>query len=113
MNNLKSYRIKNGYTLEQVGKYLKISGSAYRHYENGKNRISAQMLLRLSDFYGVSVDELLGGVNGSGERKLDVLDVLINRYALDDIDIAVLTEYLTNPANRINMKKALIGFLNN
>lgn len=63
-NNLKTYRIKNGYTLRSLSaklleKYNKrITIGAINLIENGKNYPSVETLLILSDFYNVELDGL-------------------------------------------------------
>lgn len=45
---------------KQVAAHLGMSQTGYSKYETGENDISTQVLSRLADFYGVSVDYLLG-----------------------------------------------------
>jgi len=47
-------------TQEELSKKLRISRSAYAHYESGKYEPSIQMLELIADFYDVSTDFLLG-----------------------------------------------------
>lgn len=44
----------------QVATYLGMSQTGYSKYETGENDIPTQILIRLSKFYGVSIDYLLG-----------------------------------------------------
>ena len=44
----------------QVAKYLGMSQTGYSKYETGENDIPTQVLIKLSRFYHVSVDYLLG-----------------------------------------------------
>lgn len=48
---------------KQLAAHLGMSQTGYSKYETGENDISTQILLRLADFYGVSVDYLLGRTN--------------------------------------------------
>ena len=43
-----------------VAKYLEMSQTGYSKYETGENDIPTAVLIKLSKFYGVSVDYLLG-----------------------------------------------------
>ncbi len=45
---------------KEVASVLNCSQVCYSLYENGKRDIPTEVLIRLSDFYGVSVDYLLG-----------------------------------------------------
>ena len=44
----------------QVAKYLGMSQTGYSKYETGENDIPTQVLIKLSRFYHVTVDYLLG-----------------------------------------------------
>ncbi len=47
-------------TQTQVAKYLGMSQTGYSKYETGENDIPTQVLIKLSRFYHVTVDYLLG-----------------------------------------------------
>ncbi len=44
----------------QLAEYLNCSQRVYSNYELGQRDIPTEVLIRLSEFYGVSVDYLLG-----------------------------------------------------
>ena len=44
----------------QVAKMLGMSQTGYSKYETGENDIPTEILIKLADFYGTSVDYLLG-----------------------------------------------------
>lgn len=44
----------------QIAEYLGMSQTGYSKYETGENDIPTQILIRLADYYKVSVDYLLG-----------------------------------------------------
>jgi len=44
----------------QVAEFLNCSQQVYSNYELGQRDIPTDVLIRLADFYGVSVDYLLG-----------------------------------------------------
>lgn len=58
--NIRNLRIDNGYTQKQIAAYLGISQNTYSQYEVGILNYSVDTLEKLADFYGVSVDYLLG-----------------------------------------------------
>lgn len=57
---LREYRLKSGKLQKQVAADLGIDRSRYVKWETGKSEPPAEIILRLADYYGVSVDELLG-----------------------------------------------------
>lgn len=44
----------------QVAKTLNMSQTGYSKYETGENDVPTGILIKLADFYGVSVDYILG-----------------------------------------------------
>ncbi|MBQ7295222.1 MAG: helix-turn-helix transcriptional regulator [Clostridia bacterium] len=51
-----------------IADYLKCTQSCYSHYENGQRDIPTDALIKLADFYNVSIDYLLG-VSDCPDRK--------------------------------------------
>ena len=60
ITRLKQLRSENGLTQEQVGKLLYVNQSMYSRYESGELDIPSAALIKLADFYNVSVDYILG-----------------------------------------------------
>lgn len=44
----------------QLAEYLKIDQRTYSNYETGKREIPVHLLIRLAQYYGVSLDYLVG-----------------------------------------------------
>ena len=59
-NRLRGLRKGKDLNQTQIAAVLRISQRGYSKYETGENKIPPEVLLRLADFYGVSVDYLLG-----------------------------------------------------
>lgn len=60
MYRLKYLRESKLLTQTQVAKAIFCSQRAHSHYETGQRDIPTQTLIRLADFYNVSVDFILG-----------------------------------------------------
>ena len=60
MNRLKLLRINNNKTQKEIADYLGISDVAYYYYETEKRDMSPDTIKKLSDYYNVSTDYLLG-----------------------------------------------------
>lgn len=58
--NIRNLRIDNNYTQQQIADYLNIKQNTYSQYETGALNYPVDVLMKLADFYGVSVDYLLG-----------------------------------------------------
>lgn len=60
MNRLKELRIKKGVLQSDVAAYIGVNNSTYAYYERGTHNPTPETLCKLADYFGVSVDELLG-----------------------------------------------------
>ena len=60
MTNLVKLREAQGLRQEDVAKILGVSRQAYCTYENDKRQAGYETLIKLADYFGVSVDYLLG-----------------------------------------------------
>lgn len=61
MVGLRAIRKKKKWSQLKVAMDLAISREALSHYETGKRSPDTDMLVRLSDYFGVSVDYLITG----------------------------------------------------
>lgn len=57
---LKEFRTKRSLTQQQVADHIGCSAVVYSRYENGIRQPSIDVLLRLAELFGVTVDALLG-----------------------------------------------------
>ncbi len=55
-------------TQGKLGELLGVSQATYSRYESGKLDVPTDILLRLADFYGVTVDDLLGRGEKEGRK---------------------------------------------
>ena len=60
MNRLKELRIKKGVLQSDVAAYIGVNNSTYAYYERGTHNPTPETLCKLADFFGVTIDELLG-----------------------------------------------------
>ncbi|MBQ7788902.1 MAG: helix-turn-helix transcriptional regulator [Clostridia bacterium] len=61
LNGLKAIRKKKKLSQVQVSMDLHMSREAISHYENGKRSPDIDTLVKLSEYFGVSVDYLIKG----------------------------------------------------
>lgn len=61
--NLRGIREDRGIRQKEIAKYLNVSQNTYSQYETGVISVTAEILIKLSDFYGVSIDFLLDRTN--------------------------------------------------
>lgn len=60
MERLKDLRTEKGLTTSALGKIVGCSNPTITHYERGDREPSLEMLCKLADLFGVSVDYLIG-----------------------------------------------------
>ena len=56
-------------TQTQIAKILGMSQTGYSKYETGENDIPTSILIALANFYGTSIDYLLGQTNKKERNK--------------------------------------------
>ena len=61
MIGLKSIRKQRKLSQQKVAMELNISREALSHYENGRRAPSIGMLIKMSDYFNVSIDYLIRG----------------------------------------------------
>ena len=61
--NLRGIREDNDIKQKDIAKYLNVSQNTYSQYETGVISLTAEVLIKLADFYNVSVDYLLDRTN--------------------------------------------------
>lgn len=60
LNRLLELRMKNGLTQEDLSQLLGVARTTYAMYEQGKRQMDYELLLKLCDYYKVSLDYLFG-----------------------------------------------------
>lgn len=80
MNRLKYLRTEKGESLEKIAQYLNVTIQTISNYENEKRDMSPDTIIKLSDYFGVSTDYLLGKSN---IRNIESITI-----DMDEVDIA-------------------------
>ena len=57
--NLRGIREDRDIRQKDIAKFLNVSQNTYSQYETGIISLTAEVLIKLSDYYGVSIDYLL------------------------------------------------------
>lgn len=83
-NRIRELRKARGITMKQLGEVLGLAESTISQYENGRRQPDYETLLRLGEYFGVSVGFILGAeektplVNGDEELN-ELLETLKTR----------------------------------
>ena len=70
--NIKNLRIQNGFNQVELAKRLNVSKQCVSNWENDNVLPSITMLVQIADFFGVSVDQLLGR---ESKQTIDISDL--------------------------------------
>lgn len=65
---IRDLREDSDLTQTQIAKILEMSQTGYSKYETGENDIPTEVLIKLSNYYNVSVDYLLG-ISNTKEKQ--------------------------------------------
>ena len=67
--NLRGIREDRDIRQKEIAKYLNVSQNTYSQYETGVISLTAEILIKLADYYNVSVDYLLDRTNNINMNK--------------------------------------------
>jgi len=67
--NLRSIREDKDIKQKDIAQYLNVSQNTYSQYETGVISLTAEVLIKLSDYYNVSIDFLLDRTNNPEIKK--------------------------------------------
>lgn len=76
---IRQLRLSSGYTQEKAAGLLEIDRRSLSHIEKGTKGCSVDMLIRLSEVYGVSLDYLLLGRDTDGQLVKSKLEEMIRQ----------------------------------
>nr|DAS90773.1 MAG TPA: Helix-turn-helix XRE-family like protein [Inoviridae sp.] len=67
---IKELRVEHNLTQQAVADILEIKHPQYHRYESGKREIPLHLLIKLADFYGVTLDYIAGRSEDTGAEEL-------------------------------------------
>ena len=79
-DRLKKIRLANNIKQTEISKYLNIEQSAYSKYEQNTRTPNIETLIKIADYYKITLDNLVGRVN---EDKTE-LEKVINKLNQDE-----------------------------
>ena len=66
--NIRNLREDNDKKQVELARYLNVDQSTYSDYETGRINISIEQLIKIADFYDVSLDYLVGRMERGKEK---------------------------------------------
>lgn len=101
--NLLSLRKENGLTQKKVAQDLGVSQALLSHYEKGIRECSQEFLLKISDYFSVSCDYLLGSNYANTLEKNHIPQTIEEKVILNSLEI--LYSVLKNSHNKTLIKE--------
>ncbi len=69
--NIKKYRVQKGMTQSQLAAVFNVSEQAVSRWENGNTYPDITLLPAIADYFGITLDELMGMENYKDEREVE------------------------------------------
>lgn len=112
-NKLKQMRLSRNLTLDDIEKKTGIKRASYNNYENSKSEPKSKTWQTLAEFYGVSVEYLMGLSNDptpSAERnpnldKVPPAIIYVPRVTYQQLINSISMDMLNNPGLTDELKK--------
>ena len=104
MNRLKELRDLRGWNMKKAAKELEIPYTTYVGYEKGDRGMDSEVLKRLANFYGVTVDYLLCNDEYATDEDLELVKQMQILRDRDDLRSLL---YLTSKKNPEYVKKMI------
>lgn len=93
-SKLKSLRLHNRVTMAQLCSAINMSKSTYQNYEYGTRTPTIEALTKLADFYGITLDELVG------RTEVDHVRCVSDSYDLSEDERQFLQDFLNLPKDK-------------
>ena len=97
-NNLKALRAKKGYKQAEIADSIGVTVSTWSNYEVGKSEPNLEILIKISDFFGISLDLLLSETSAGADNT--------NPEIREKHPVAETALIKKNTINERNTKKA-------
>lgn len=105
MNTLKQLRLNKNVLQKDVAKYLDVDRTTYVKYERGDSEPNHDILIKLADYFDVTVDYLLGREEKPSENSNDLSNKITEMFKrLNDTNQKQALEYLEFLAARDNQE---------
>jgi CheY-like chemotaxis protein/plasmid maintenance system antidote protein VapI len=102
---LRAKRIKRGLTLASIASKVGVSHQQVQKYEQAQSRISAAMLYRFANVYGIGVDQFFEDVRRSMDHGFDMHSNIIDTTNSREIMNVFMVE--DNPGDEAIVRKAI------
>ncbi|MCD4704725.1 DUF4065 domain-containing protein [bacterium] len=81
---IKKLRIQKKFSQEEISKKLNISRSSYISFEQGKTELNFSQVVKLSDIFGISLEEVESGFQADYEKYKEMILAYIRKASSKD-----------------------------
>ena len=116
MNNLKEIRKQLGLTQQEVAKRLGVVQKTYSNYENETTEPSIEMLIKLSEMFHTSIDNLINenvdkiDVNNLMPYQKELIDLISQANQVECAKIQAYTLGLFEGKKEYERKKEIVNW---
>ena len=99
MNRIRELRKNRKLTMKSLGKILEVSEAAISHYETNKRQPDQNTLIKLAEYFGVTVDYILGREPSETDKKITSIGgfTVPDKYAIPVVGQVVAGKPVDNP----------------
>lgn len=90
MNRIKELRINNHITQTKLANALNIANNTLSQYENDQRQIPDEIKMKIADYFGVSIDYLLGRQSNSKRTRPSNLEIVRKGARMNEEEFAAL-----------------------
>ena len=98
---IKLLRMNRGITQAELAKNLNVKRETVNQWENGTRDLKTDYSIKLADFFGVSCDEILRGVNSENVS-------IYKQTGLDDESVKILNQRKDNKLFKYELQQNII-----
>lgn len=103
-SNLKDYRIRMGYTQDQIAKFIGVERSTISHYETAERELSLVHLSKLADLFGIEMEDFS---EPAAANKAANLAFAFRKDGFDEQDLESIAAFQKIVKNYIKMSEIL------
>lgn|GEM_PF-2784834 len=94
---IKELRLAKGISQKDLAKFFCVPSNTFNQWENGKREPDNEMIIRLADYFGVTIDELFGRDLKEKQKEPDAM----TRAELDDELFKLLISVPSDQVQRV------------
>ena len=108
MNELKKLRAGRGLLQKDVSAFLGVDRTTYVKYESGASEPPIAVLIKLADYYGVTVDRIVGHETPNREKNQVNVNEAKKDFQFSEMEAEMILRFRNSPAGIQDSIKKLL-----